>query len=68
MNWNDAINAFEQAETSFTNASGSQAAAQGKFDAAKAALDQANTDKQAAAVALNASIDSAIEALTAAKV
>ena len=63
----DAILAFETAQTNYSNTTSSQAAAQAKADAANAALTQTNDDKKVAAVALVAACDVTIASLTALK-
>lgn len=65
--WQDAIAAFESAETVFTSASATQADKQLKFDAAKTALDVASADKATARDGVNSAIDTLIAVLTAAK-
>lgn len=64
----DAINAFEAAQTAYGNTVQAQSTAASKAAAADQALQQANSDQATAAKALNDSIDTAIEALTGAKV
>lgn len=62
-----AISDFELAQTALNNADGAQGAAQTKFDAVKASLEQtAQTDKEAVAN-YNDSADALIAALQASK-
>jgi len=63
-----AINDLEAAQTQLLTATNTQVNAQGKFDGAKAALDQANTDNNTAISNFNSALDEIIAAATAAKI
>jgi hypothetical protein len=63
----DAISAVEAASTDLSNADTAKAAAQSKFDAAKAAKETADQSDTVAEQSFNASLDALITAATAAK-
>lgn len=63
-----AISAVETAQTNLSSADASQAAAQAKFDAAKAAKDSADLADVDAKKSFNDSLDALIAAATASKV
>jgi hypothetical protein len=64
----DAIAGVENATTQLSNADTAQAAAQQKYDSAKAAKDDADKADADAVATFNDSLDALIQAATAAKV